>query len=146
MLFEVLRKLILILYVISEVVEEQQPPKKKPAPMMVDLTLSDSEDESPPKKMAVSRIIMPGMLRAPSSKVTDLQNAVVMNVCSTLFNYTCSTNVPSFQLKRAPLGELNFRLLPSQLHSVKVNQNAEKSPSNILAGRVTKKRHSKKMP
>jgi hypothetical protein len=113
--------------------------------MMVDLTLSDSEDESPPKKMAVSRIIMPGMLRAPSSKVTDLQNAVVMNVCSTLFNHTCSTNVSSFQLKRAPLGELNLHFLPSQLHSVKVNQKAEKAPTNILTGRVTKKRHSKKM-
>ncbi|XP_059474591.1 E3 SUMO-protein ligase PIAS2 isoform X2 [Neocloeon triangulifer] len=35
----------------DEAVLEDQPPKKKPAPVMVDLTLSDSEDESPPKKM-----------------------------------------------------------------------------------------------
>jgi hypothetical protein len=112
--------------------------------MMVDLTLSDSEDESPPKKMAVSRIIMPGMLRAPLSTVTDMQNAVVMNVCSTLFNYTRNTNVPSFQLKRAPLSELNLQFLPSQLRSVKVNQKAEKASSSFLTGRVSKKRHSKK--
>lgn len=127
---------------LSEVVEEQQPPKKKPAPMMVDLTLSDSEDESPPKKMAVSRIVMPGMLRAPLSTVTDMQNAVVMSVCSTLFNQTSSTNVPGFQLRRV-LGELDLSLLPSFIRSVKATHKSAKTPSSFLTGRVTKKRHSK---
>ncbi|XP_059474108.1 uncharacterized protein LOC132195861 isoform X2 [Neocloeon triangulifer] len=47
----------------DEAVLEDQPPKKKPAPVMVDLTLSDSEDESPPKKMH-NRIQVPDLMRA----------------------------------------------------------------------------------
>jgi hypothetical protein len=126
----------------ADIVEEQQPPKKKPAPMMVDLTLSDSEDESPPKKMATSRIVMPGMLRASSSSVTDMQNAVVMNVCSTLFNFNTSTNVPSYQLRRTPLGDLSLQFLRSQFHNVKSSHKT--AQSNLLTGRVTKKRNLSK--
>lgn len=107
--------------------------------MMVDLTLSDSEDESPPKKMATSRIVMPGMIRAASSSVTDVQNAVVMNVCSALFNYTNTTNFPSYQLRRIPLSDLNIKLTPSQLAGLKSSHKMAKTPSFLL-GRVSKKR------
>jgi len=94
-----------LFFAVAEVLEEKQPQKKKPAPVMVDLTLSDSEDESPPKKLATSRIVMPGNLRASSSRVTDVENAVVMSVFSTLFDYNPSTNNLAYQLKRTTANE-----------------------------------------